>query len=184
MVGTVTVAQGGGSTPGSGVDYTEYRVNTGGATGEWVRKDNTSSASPFVTTLHGLGGRFARGRVPLQGQGRQHRGHQVRGVLDRGAAGGLDSEDADVNADVPLMMSLELAGTGDLRPLIPGVAKDYTASHGGEGDVQRPDHVADRGGPEHERSGPPGQRHRGAAAGAAGRRRRPVRADRRHARRS
>ena len=49
MVGTVTVTPGGGSTPGSGVDYTEYRVNTGGATGEWVRKDNTSSASPFVT---------------------------------------------------------------------------------------------------------------------------------------
>ena len=38
MVGKVTVTSGGGSTPGSGVDYTEYRVNTGGATGEWVRK--------------------------------------------------------------------------------------------------------------------------------------------------
>ena len=31
--------------------------------------------------------RLARRRVPLQGQGRQHRGHQVRGVLDPGGVG-------------------------------------------------------------------------------------------------
>ena len=36
MVGKVTVAAGGGTTPGSGVDYTEYRVNTNGATGDTV----------------------------------------------------------------------------------------------------------------------------------------------------
>ena len=44
------------------------------------------------------------------------------------AASGSDSEDVDVNADVPLTMSLELTGTATLGSLIPGVAKDYTAS--------------------------------------------------------
>ena len=167
MVGKVTVTQGGGTTPGSGVDYTEYRINTGGATGEWVRKDNTSSASPFVTTVRGHGGRFARGRVPLQGQGRQHRGHQVRGVLDRGAVG-VDSEDADVIADVPLVMSLEFSGAATVGPLIPGVAKDYTASLAAKvtSSSQTTSLTALT---EHERSGPSGQRRRGAAAGAAGR---------------
>ena len=44
------------------------------------------------------------------------------------APSAVDSEDADVNADVPLVMSLELTGTATVGPLIPGVAKDYTAS--------------------------------------------------------
>ena len=47
MVGTVAVTAGGGTVPGSGVDYTEYRVNGG----EWTRKTNTGNASPFVTTF-------------------------------------------------------------------------------------------------------------------------------------
>ena len=45
MVGKVTVTAGGGSTPGSGVDYTEYRVNTDGATGEWVRNATTPAGA-------------------------------------------------------------------------------------------------------------------------------------------
>jgi len=51
MTGTVDVAEGGGGTPGSGVDITEYRINTGGATGEWVPSENTGPADPFVTTF-------------------------------------------------------------------------------------------------------------------------------------
>jgi hypothetical protein len=51
MVGTAEVTAGGGGTPGSGVDFTEYRVNTGGATGNWVRSDNTGTANPFETAF-------------------------------------------------------------------------------------------------------------------------------------
>ncbi len=39
-----------------------------------------------------------------------------------------DSEDVDVGADVPLVMSLEITGTANIGPLVPGVARDYTAS--------------------------------------------------------
>jgi plastocyanin len=51
MRGTVNVAEGGGGGPGSGVDITEYRVNTNGATGEWVTSENTGAADPFVTSF-------------------------------------------------------------------------------------------------------------------------------------
>ena len=146
MVGTVTVTQGGGSTPGSGVDYTEYRVNTGGATGEWVRKDNTSSASPFVTT------------VPVSAAGShvvEYRSKDKAGNTEATksvafsiqAASGSDSEDADVNADVPLVMSLDARRAGDVRAADPGRGEGLHRVDDGEGDVQRPEHVADGGGP-------------------------------------
>ncbi len=51
MRGTVNVAEGGGGTPGSGVDITEYRINTDGATGEWQTADNTAGDDPFETTV-------------------------------------------------------------------------------------------------------------------------------------
>jgi PKD repeat protein/plastocyanin/type 1 glutamine amidotransferase len=51
MVGTVHVAQGSGGSEGSGVDFTEYRVNTDGATGDWVRSDNTGDDDPFETAF-------------------------------------------------------------------------------------------------------------------------------------
>jgi plastocyanin len=51
MRGFVNVAEGGGGTPGSGVDITEYRVNTDGATGEWQISENTGSADPFETAF-------------------------------------------------------------------------------------------------------------------------------------
>jgi hypothetical protein len=127
MVGTATVAQGGGATPGSGVDYTEYRVNTGGATGEWVRKDNTSSASPFVTTLQVS----AAGSHVVEYRSKDKAGNTeaTKSVaFSIQVAPGSDTEDADVNAEVPLAMSLEISGTATLGSLIPGVAKDYTAS--------------------------------------------------------
>ena len=50
MRGTVNVAEGGGD-PGSGVDITEYRVNTDGATGEWQTSENTGADDPFETTF-------------------------------------------------------------------------------------------------------------------------------------
>jgi plastocyanin len=50
MRGTVNVAEGGGE-PGSGVDTTEYRVNTDGATGTWQTAENTGAADPFVTSF-------------------------------------------------------------------------------------------------------------------------------------
>ncbi|WP_053227236.1 OmpL47-type beta-barrel domain-containing protein [Solirubrobacter soli] len=127
MVGKVTVTAGGGSTPGSGVDYTEYRVNTGGATGEWVRKDNTSSASPFVTTV----GVSAVGSHVVEYRSKDKAGNTeaTKSVaFSIQAPGAGDSEDADVNADVPLVMSLEFTGAATVGPLVPGVAKDYTAS--------------------------------------------------------
>jgi plastocyanin len=129
MVGKVTVTAGGGATtPGSGVDYTEYRVNTGAATGEWVRKDNTSSASPFVTTLNVA----AAGSHVVEYRSKDKAGNTeaTKSVAFsiQAPSGGGDSEDADVNADVPLVMALEFTGTANLGPLLPGVAKDYTAS--------------------------------------------------------
>ena len=51
MVGTAHVAPGSGGGEGSGVDFTEYRVNTGGATGDWVRSENTGDDDPFATTF-------------------------------------------------------------------------------------------------------------------------------------
>ncbi len=129
MVGTVTVAQGGGGeTPGSGVDYTEYRVNTGAATGEWVRKDNTSSASPFVTTLQvtAAGSHVVEFRSKDKAGNTEATKSVAFSIAAPPATG--DSEDVDVNADVPLVMSLELTGTASVGSLTPGVAKDYTAS--------------------------------------------------------
>ena len=126
MVGTVTVTSGGGSAPGSGVDYTEYRVNRRGA-GEWIRSDNTGTTSPFVTTFNVA----AAGSHVVEYRSADKAGNTeaTKSVaFSIQAASGSDSEDADVNADVPLAMSLELNGTATLGSLIPGVAKDYTAS--------------------------------------------------------
>jgi hypothetical protein len=127
MVGKITVAQGGGTTPGSGVDYTEYRVNTGGATGEWVRKDNTTSASPFLTTV----GVTAVGSHVVEYRSKDKAGNTeaTKSVAFSIATPSVsDSEDVQVNADVPLMMAIQLTGTATFPALIPGEAKDYTTS--------------------------------------------------------
>jgi hypothetical protein len=47
MVGTVDVAPG----SASGVASTEYRINTDGATGEWVEAENDAGDNPFETTF-------------------------------------------------------------------------------------------------------------------------------------
>ena len=52
MTGTVDVSEpGGGGGTASGVDFTEYRVNTGGETGAWVRSDNSEGDDPFATSF-------------------------------------------------------------------------------------------------------------------------------------
>ncbi|HWM09645.1 MAG TPA: PKD domain-containing protein, partial [Solirubrobacteraceae bacterium] len=51
MVGTAEVSAGSGGGEASGVDFTEYRVNTDGATGEWVRSDNAEGEDPFETAF-------------------------------------------------------------------------------------------------------------------------------------
>jgi PKD repeat protein/plastocyanin len=50
MVGTAEVSAPGG-TPGSGVDFTEYRLTTDGTAGEWVRSDNDAGDDPFETSF-------------------------------------------------------------------------------------------------------------------------------------
>jgi plastocyanin len=128
MVGTAAVAEGGGGeTPGSGVDYTEYRVNTDGATGEWVRNDNADSESPFVTAVSVM----AEGSHVVE-----YRSHDTAGnteatksvafTIAEPAVSG--SDDVDVTADVPLVMSIELGGPVTFGSMIPGEAHDYTAS--------------------------------------------------------
>jgi plastocyanin len=128
MVGTVTVTPaGGGETPGSGVDYTEYRVNTDGATGEWVRSTNASSANPFVTVLNVS----AAGSHVVEYRSRDKAGNTeaTKSVAFSIAEGGTSvDKDTEVVADVPLMMALTLGGPVAFEPLVPGVAKDYTAS--------------------------------------------------------
>jgi plastocyanin len=49
MVGTAAVGEGGGTA--SGVDFTEYRMTTGGTTGAWVRADNTANEHSFETSF-------------------------------------------------------------------------------------------------------------------------------------
>ncbi len=50
MTGTIDVTEGGGGGPEpSGVDFTEYRVNSDGEDGAWVRSDNDAGADPFDT---------------------------------------------------------------------------------------------------------------------------------------
>jgi len=51
MVGTAEVAPGSGPGEPSGVAFTERRVNTDGATGEWVQSDNDAGDDPFETSF-------------------------------------------------------------------------------------------------------------------------------------
>jgi PKD repeat protein/plastocyanin len=52
MTGTIDVTEAGDTGPGaSGVDFTEYRVNTDGATGAWVKSDNDGGEDPFATSF-------------------------------------------------------------------------------------------------------------------------------------
>ena len=110
--------------PGSGVDYTEYRVNTAG---RWAKKANTANASPFVTTVHGAG----PGRHVVEYRSADKAGNiEATKSVAFSIAKPSDSASADANviATVPRSMGITLGGTVRFEPIIPGVAKDYDAS--------------------------------------------------------
>jgi PKD repeat protein len=49
MVGTVEVTEADTGSDASGVDFTEYRVNTGGEQGDWLKSENDGGDDPFET---------------------------------------------------------------------------------------------------------------------------------------
>ena len=51
MVGTATVTAAPAGDAPSGVDFTEYRVKTGAAQGDWVKATNTGAANPFASQV-------------------------------------------------------------------------------------------------------------------------------------
>ncbi|RKQ93231.1 sugar phosphate isomerase/epimerase [Solirubrobacter pauli] len=123
MKGTITVTAGGGGTvPGSGVDYTEYRVNGG----EWTKKSNTSNASPFVTTFKAE----AEGAYAIEYRSADKAGNvEATKSLSFNITKPSDSTsvDADLNAQVPRAMGISLAGSVTFGAIVPGIAKDYDA---------------------------------------------------------
>ena len=127
MVGTITAAPAGGSTPGSGVDSTEYRVNTGGATGEWVRRTNTGGTEPFITSLNVS----AAGSHVIEYRSADKAGNAeaIKSVAFSIAAQPTSvDEDVNVVANVPLLMSLTIGSPVTFEPLVPGITKDYVAT--------------------------------------------------------
>src|SRR4051812_892862 len=127
MVGAVTLAPRGGPTPRSGGSYTGDPGNSDGATGQWVRRDNTAGASPFVTMLNVS----APGSHVIEYRSTDKAGNTeaTKSVAFSIAKAGTSvDQDVDVIADVPLVMALTLTGPVTFPPMIPGVAKDYLAS--------------------------------------------------------
>jgi plastocyanin len=126
MIATVDVTEGGGSTvPGSGVDYTEYRVN-GGA---WTKNTNTGTASPFVTTFKAeADGDYAIDYRSADKAGNVEATKSVSFKIQK-PTGPVDSvtEEVDVTASVPRVLGISLAGPVTFGAITPGVAKDYDA---------------------------------------------------------
>ena len=123
MVGKITVTSGGTTVPGSGVDYTEYRVN-GGA---WTKKTNTATASPFVTTFKAE----AEGDYAIDYRSADKAGNvEATKSVSFKIAKPSDSASADANviATVPRSLGITLGGTVRFDAIIPGVAKDYDAT--------------------------------------------------------
>jgi plastocyanin len=126
MVGSVQVSAG-GSTPGSGVDFTEYRINTGGQTGAWVRSNNSAGADPFPTAFTVT----AEGSHTVEYRSTDKAGNAEAVKSVSFAIVPPDTEtsvDSDVSATVPLVLSLEVGAPATFSPLVPGVAHDYIAS--------------------------------------------------------
>ena len=123
MVGKITVTSGGPTVPGSGVDYTEYRVN-GGA---WTKKANTANASPFVNTFKAE----AEGDYAIEYRSADKAGNvEATKSVSFKIAKPSDSASADANviATVPRSLGITLGGTVRFDAIIPGVAKDYDAT--------------------------------------------------------
>ena len=71
---------------------------------------------------------------------------------------GVD-EEVSVGGNVPGVLSLTFGNApASLGTFLPGVDRDYTASLGGDRDLERHGGCADRARPEHDGAGPPGQR--------------------------
>jgi hypothetical protein len=122
MVGTVQVSQG-GSTPGSGVDFTEYRID-GGA---FTRNTNSAGADPFTTAFTVA----AEGSHTIEYRSTDKAGHAEALKSVSFAIAQPDTEasaDTDVSATVPLKLALEVGAPATFSSLEPGVAKDYLAS--------------------------------------------------------
>jgi hypothetical protein len=125
MVAKVNVSEGGTQVPGSGVDYTEYRVNGG----DWTKKSNTSDDSPFVTTFRAE----AEGDYSIEYRSADKAGNLEATktvtfkIAEPTEPGDSVSEDGDVTAQVPRVMGISLGGTVTFGAIVPGVAKDYDA---------------------------------------------------------
>src|SRR3954471_13757856 len=122
MVGSVQVSPG-GSTPGSGVDFTEYRIDSG----EWVRNANGAGADPFTTafTVSAAGSHT----IEYRSADKAGNAEAVKSVSFAIAQSGTEtSADTDVNATVPLKLALAVGAPATFASLEPGVAKDYLAS--------------------------------------------------------
>ena len=121
MVGTA-VAAASPSVPGSGVDYTEYRVNGG----DWTRNTNTTGASPFLTPV----AISTEGTWTVEYRSVDEAGNQeaVKSVsFTIAVPDDSVSVDGTVNGTVPLAMSISLSGPVSFGAFAPGEARVYEA---------------------------------------------------------
>jgi plastocyanin len=126
MVAKVTVSSGSTTVPGSGVDYTEYRVNGG----EWTKKTNTGNASPFVSTFKAEAeGDYAIDYRSADKNGNVEATKSVSFKITKPTQPDDSvTAEGDVVAPIGRVLGITLGGTIDLGALQPGVAKDYDAS--------------------------------------------------------
>ena len=121
MVGTA-VAAASPSVPGSGVDYTEYRINGG----DWTRHTNTTGASPFLTPV----AISTEGTWTVEYRSVDEAGNQeaVKSVaFSIAVPDDSVSVDGNVIGTVPLAMSISLSGPVNFGAFQPGVAQTYEA---------------------------------------------------------
>ena len=131
MVGKITVTSGSSTVPGSGVDYTEYRVN-GGA---WTKKANTANASPFLTTFKAE----AEGDYAIEYRSADKAGNveatKSVALQDREAVGlGLGRRGRD--RDGAAHAGHHARGHGAVRADHPGCGEGLRRHHHGDGHVE------------------------------------------------
>ncbi len=115
MVGTIDAAAAEGGTPGSGVGFTEYRVDTGDALGVWQRANNAGAANPFETsfTVSGAGSH----RVQYRSTDAAGNAEEIKSV-DFSIGGGAENRPPTVTASAnvasgtaPLAVQFSAAGS-------------------------------------------------------------------------
>ena len=117
--------------PGSGVDYTEYRVN-GGA---WTKKTNTTNASPFVNSFTAEAeGTYAIEYRSADKAGNMEATKSVSFSIQKPAD--TASADANVIATVPRSLGITLGGTVRFERDHPGCGEGLRRHHHGDGDVE------------------------------------------------